>query len=159
MSEAPSERINISYVHDNEGQKETIELPLKFLMLGDYTGRDDGQPLEEREIISVDKDTFGEVLKGQNVVARLSVPNRLTGQGDLSVDLALDSIAAFGPDSIADRVPELKRLLDLRTALLALSGPIDNKRPLRELVERVLSDPTLREQLRKELGDVETAHS
>ena len=76
-SVAPKERINIVYKPATGDAKEQIELPLKLLMLGDYTLRADETPVEDRKPVSVDKDNFNDVLKNHDLKLDLNVPNRL----------------------------------------------------------------------------------
>ena len=77
---APKERVNIVYKTDIGGAQEEVELPLKMLMLGDYTGREDDTPLEDRKPINIDKDNFNDVLKQQNIELSISVPDKLSGE-------------------------------------------------------------------------------
>ncbi len=65
QSVAPKERVNITYKPATGNAKEEVELPLKMLMLGDYTGRPDPRPLEDRKPINVDKDNFSKVMSEQ----------------------------------------------------------------------------------------------
>ena len=73
-SVAPPERINIKYKPSTGDAKEEVELPLKMLFHGDYTGRPDPRPLEDRKPINVDKDNFGRVLAEQNLGVQMAVP-------------------------------------------------------------------------------------
>ncbi len=79
-SVAPKERVNIVYrPADGEG-REDVELPMKMLVTGDFTGATDDRPMEKREPIAINKDNFNDVMKGQNISLQFDVPNRLTGQ-------------------------------------------------------------------------------
>jgi len=151
---APKERVNIVYKSQTgDGQEET-ELPLKILMVGDYTGRSDETPLEERKPISVDKDNFNEVLANQKLNVSLSVPNKLVDDKDaqLTVNLDFKKLEDFGPEGIVNQVPELKTLLELRSALTALKGPLGNIPAFRKKIEALLGDEDGRKKLMKELG-------
>jgi type VI secretion system protein ImpB len=153
-SVAPKERINIVYKPATGDAKEQIELPLKLLMMGDYTLRSDDTPVEERAPVSVDKDNFNDVLKNHDLKLDLNVPNRLSGaEGDeMAVGVKFDSIKDFDPDQVARQVPELSALLDLRDALTALKGPLGNVPAFRKKIQAVLADEGNREKLLKELG-------
>jgi len=153
-SVAPKERINIVYKPATGDAKEQIELPLKLLMLGDYTLRADETPVEDRQPIGIDKDNFNDVLKNQDLKLDLNVPNRLSGaEGDeMAVQVKFDSIKDFDPDRVARQVPELSQLLDLRDALTALKGPLGNVPAFRKKIQAVLADEGNREKLLKELG-------
>ena len=153
-SVAPKERINIVYKPATGDAKEQIELPLKLLMLGDYTLRADDTPVEDRKPVSVDKDNFNDVLKNHDLKLDLNVPNRLSGaEGDeMAVGVKFESIKDFEPDRVARQVPELAQLLDLRDALTALKGPLGNVPAFRKKIQAVLADEGNREKLLKELG-------
>jgi type VI secretion system protein ImpB len=153
-SVAPQERVNITYKPATGDAKEEVELPLKMLFIGDYTGRADPRPLEDRKPINVDKDNYQEVLAEQNLKLDLSVPDRLSGEenASLNVSLQFKSLSDFGPDGVAHQVPELQRLLELREALTALKGPLGNVPAFRRKIQALLQDGAAREKLLSELG-------
>jgi type VI secretion system protein ImpB len=153
-SVAPKERVNIVYRPAIGDAKEEVELPLKLLVLSDYTGRPDDRPLEKREPINIDKDNFNEVLKAQGINLNLNVPNRLSGrpEDEMSVKLKVESMKDFGPEAIVGQVPELKRLLELREALKSLKGPMSNVPEFRKKIQELVKDETARKQLLKEMG-------
>ena len=153
-SVAPKERINIVYKPATGDAKEEVELPLKLLMLGDYTLQNDDTPLEERKAIGVDKDNFNEVLKKHDLKLDLNVANRLSGnEGDeMAVSLKFGALKDFDPESVVRQVPELNQLLELREALTALKGPLGNVPAFRKKIQAALSDDEGREKLLKELG-------
>ena len=154
-SVAPRERVNIVYKPATGGAQEEIELPLVQLVMGDFSLRPDGRPLEERgDPINVDKDNFNKVMREQKLGLNFTVPNRLSGQeGDeLPVDLRIETLKDFEPESIAAQVPELKKLTELRDALTALKGPLANVPGFRKQLQKMLEDDAARERLIKELG-------
>jgi type VI secretion system protein ImpB len=153
-SVAPRERINIVYKPATGGAQEEIELPLKQLVIGDFSFRPDDRPLEDRKPINVDKDNFNDVMRQQNLSLNFTVPNRLSGQeGDeLPVSLNVETLKDFGPESVAEQVPELKQLTELRDALTALKGPLGNVPGFRKKLQALLQDEGARERLIKELG-------
>lgn len=152
-SVAPQERINITYKSSVNGATEEVELPLKMLFLGDYTGKADPRPLEDRKPINVDKDNFEQVLREQNLGLDIAVPNKLSEEGgELNVSLAFKALKDFGPDALVEQVPELKKLMELRTALTALKGPLGNDREFRKKIQSLVSDEGSRKQLLEELG-------
>jgi len=153
-SVAPKERVNIVYRPATGDAKEEVELPLRILVMGDFTQSPDDRMLEEREPINIDKDNFNEVLKEQKINLNLTVPNKLSGEPDdeLSVNLSFDSIKDFGPEAIARKTPELNKLLELREALTALKGPLSNVPEFRKKIQELVKDEAAREQVLKELG-------
>lgn len=156
-SVAPKERVNIRYKPAIGNAKEEVELPLKLLMVGDYTLKADDRPIDERSLVSIDKDTFDEVLKGYNLSLDLSVDNRLdeaASDEKMAVSLKFDRLRDFEPEQVVRQIPELKRLLELRDALLALKGPLGNVPAFRKAIQGVLEDEASRTQLVSELlGD------
>jgi type VI secretion system protein ImpB len=154
QSVAPKERVNITYkAPTGDGQEET-ELPLKVLMVGDFTGRADDTPLEDRKPVNVDRENFNDVLASQKLGVALNVPNRLVDEKDasMSVELRFERLDDFTPEGVVNQVPELKQLLELRSALTALKGPLGNIPAFRKKIEALLGDEEKRAKLMKELG-------
>ena len=153
-SVAPQERVNITYKPATGNASEEVELPLKMLFIGDYTGRADPRPLEERKPINVDKDNFQQVLAEQNLQVSMQVPDVLSGEkgSELAVKLHFKKLGDFGPDAVAEQVPELKKLLELRQALTALKGPLGNVPAFKRKISSLLADDKTREKLVGELG-------
>lgn len=157
QSVAPKERVNIVYKSQVGDQQEEAELPLKILMVGDYTGRSDDTPLEDRKPISIDGENFNEVLAKQDLEVAVQVPNRLSGEKDAMLDLKLQfkKLDDFSPEGVVNQVPELRQLLELRAALTALKGPLGNIPAFRKKIQALLGDDAARQQLMKELGLVD----
>lgn len=159
MSVAPKERINIKYVPATGGQQAEIELPMTMMVIGNMKGRVEDTPIEERQTVSIDKNNFSSVMKESGLELNFSVQNRLEegSQDELPVKLQFASMADFAPDSIANQVPELQKLLELREALVALKGPLGNIPAFRNRLQNLLSSDEAREQLLKELDLVAPA--
>jgi|SRR5690606_15339581 len=154
-SVAPKERINVTFSPDTSGAQEELELPLKLMVLGDFTQREDERKIEDRKPISIDKHNFDEVLAKQELSLSFNVPNRLQDDAeseDLAVSLNINSMKDFNPANLVDQVPELRKLMELRDALVALKGPLGNAPAFRKAIESVLSDDDSRERILNELG-------
>ncbi|WP_426118210.1 type VI secretion system contractile sheath small subunit [Pseudomonas sp. DSP3-2-2] len=154
-SVAPKERINITFKPAIGGAQEEIELPLKLLVLGDFTQQADERKLEDRKPISIDKNNFDEVLANQKLGLTLSVPNRLQDEDDsqeMAMDLRINSMKDFNPASLVEQVPEMKKLMELRDALMALKGPLGNAPAFRKAIESVLEDEDSRSRVLGEIG-------
>lgn len=149
---APKERVNIVYRPSREDAREEVELPLKILVLGDFTGAPGAAPVEQRAPVNIDKDNFNEVLGAQEVALNLSVPNRLGGSEELEVELRFDTMKDFGPEAIAQQIPELRSLLELREALRALKGPLANAPDFRRKIQELIQDEESRRKLIAEVG-------
>lgn len=153
-SVAPKERVNIVYKPATGDAKEEVELPLKTLVVGDFTLRDDDTPVESRKTINVDKDNFNDVLKAQDVRLKTTVKSTMSDVPDaeLVLDLDFKNIKDFDPDAIVQKIPELKKLIDLRNALKALKGPLGNVPAFRKKIQELVQDEGTRARLLKELG-------
>ncbi len=152
-SVAPKERINIVYKPSTGDAKEEIELPLKLLVIGDFTQRQEDEVLENRPMINIDKDNFNDVLRGQNLKLNINVDNKLSSDGgELPVELKIQSIKDFDPEAVARQVPELNKMLELREALMALRGPLGNVPAFRKRLQSIVSDDQARAKLMTELG-------
>ncbi|WP_456310883.1 type VI secretion system contractile sheath small subunit [Serratia proteamaculans] len=152
-SVAPKERINIKYVPNTGDQIAEIELPLNLMVVGDLKGVREDTPIEERQIVSINKNNFNSVMSESNISLAFNVRNRLEGEGqeEMPVTLKVDSLDDFSPDNVAKNVPELKKLLELREALVALKGPLGNIPAFRSRLQHLLNNEEMREQLLKEL--------
>jgi len=153
-SVAPQERVNITYKPATGGAASEVELPLKMLFVGDYTGRPDETPVEDRKPVDVNKDNFQQVLAAHNLALNLVVPNTLSDEAnaETAVQLKIRRLSDFGPEAIAEQVPELKKLLELRQALSALKAPLGNIPAFRKKIQALVGDAAARERLLKELG-------
>ena len=153
-SVAPKERINVTFKPATGNAQQEIELPLKLMVLGDFTQRADARKIEERKPVGIDKQSFDDVLAKQELNLTFSVPNRLQegAEDDLAVQLRIDSMKDFNPASLVEQVPELKKLMALREALVALKGPLGNAPAFRKAIESVLADEQTRDRVLNELG-------
>jgi type VI secretion system protein ImpB len=153
-SVAPKERVNITYKPATGDAQQEIELPLKLLMLGDFTLKRDETPIEDRKAIKIDKDNFNDVMKSQNLSLNLVVPNKLAeAEGEeMAVSLNFDNLKDFSPEAVAEQVPELKALLDLREALTAVKGPLGNVPAFKKKIQALMKDDASKERILKELG-------
>lgn len=153
-SVAPKERINITFKPSTGDAQEEVELPLKLLVLGDFTQRADERKVEDRKPIGIDRNNFDDVLAKQGLGLTLSVPNRLRDDHgeELAVSLRVNSMKDFNPASLVEQVPELRKLMELREALVALKGPLGNAPAFRKAIEGVLADEQSRTRVLNELG-------
>ncbi len=156
-SVAPKERVNVVYRPATGDAQEDVELPLKVLVMGDFTMREDDRAVEDRKPINVDKDNFNDVLAGQELKLDTFVPNSLDGDTNdednlMHVELDFKSIKDFNPDEIIEKVPELKQLLELREALKAVKGPLGNIPDFKKKITSIVDDESARAKLLAELG-------
>lgn len=159
-SKPPQERVNIVYKTDDGGAQAEKELPLRIMIIGDFTGRTSEVPVEERSLVEVDQDSFRyeedgsqKIMAQQNISLQLAVDNEIDpALGEqLGVRLNLRSITDFEPDNLVTAVPEIKELLDLREALSQLKEPLSNNREFVKRLQTLLSDDNERQGLLDEL--------
>lgn len=160
-STPPKERVNIVYKSRTDGATEQVELPLKMLVMGDFTQKSDAAPVGERHPVRIDKDNFGAVMQACNLsldVRVLADPRAQppAHEGDIAntrdVHLEVRSLKDLEPESICNQVPQLREMLALREALVALKGPLGNLPAFRKKLTALLHDPQARAQLMAELG-------
>lgn len=154
-SNAPKERINITYKAKTNGQNTDVELPLKLMIMSDLTASENKKNLEEREILSINKNNFDQVMQKLNINTSFSVKNTLSesNEGELNINLHISNMKDFSPDNIIKQVPELNKLLQLRKALMALKGPMGNIPDFRKALLEALMDKGSKEQLLLEIKE------
>ncbi len=157
-SVAPKERINIKYIPATGDAQSEIELPFKTLVVGDFKGRSEESSIEERNSISIDKSNFQSVMRESELNLNTTVNNKLSDDenSDLVVNLQFKSLDDFSPDSIVGQVPELKKLIELREALVALKGPLGNIPAFRERMQDLLGSQEERDRLLSELDLIDS---
>jgi len=159
-SVAPKERVNIVYKADTNGMQEDVELPLKVMILGEFSTTEDNTRLEEKQTIDINKTNFNSVMEKQDLKLNTSIDNKLSDSKDdesASMNLSLDfkKIKDFEPDSLIQNVPELKKVYELRESLKALKGPLGNMPEFRKILEKTINDSESREKILKELNSSE----
>jgi len=113
-------RISIKIIKDTQGAKEKVELPFNVLVPMEIPGERPKEEISQRQREKIDKNNFNDVMKKFKVrVDNLVVKDRLSGDGesDLKVNLKFDSMRSFDPEEIVKQVPDLKRILELRSML------------------------------------------
>ena len=154
QSESPKERINITYKPKTDGLSEEIEIPYKMMVVGEFNPDEEEKPVEEKKAININKGNFNEVLKNQDINISFTVDDKLSGEegAELNIDLDINSITDFSPESIVNEVDELKKLIDLRESLIALKGPLGNVPAFRKAIENAITDEDEKKKLLDELG-------
>lgn len=155
QNEKPKERINITLDVPTGDGVQSIELPFRMLVLGDFLGREDDSEVADREVISINKDNFADVMRSSNLNLDLVVEDKLSEEGgDLSVHLDIEGMSSFEPDEIVKQIPELSRLMAARNLLHDLRNRLITVKDFRKQLESVIKDDELRAKLLTELQDV-----
>ncbi|WP_341317020.1 type VI secretion system contractile sheath small subunit [Paraburkholderia sp. IMGN_8] len=138
-------RVQIEYDVETYGSERKIQLPFVMGVLADLSGKpaDPLPPVGERKFQEIDIDNFDSRMKAMNPRVAFQVPNTLTGEGNLSVDVTFENMDDFSPAAVARKVDALNKLLEARTQLANLVTYMDGKTGAEELIARVLEDPTL----------------
>ncbi|MGI9333092.1 MAG: type VI secretion system contractile sheath small subunit [Gammaproteobacteria bacterium] len=138
-------RVQIEYDVEVYGAEKTQHIPFVMGVMADLSGKSE-EPLPtvvDRKMQEIDVDNFDDRLKGVKPRVAFRVPNTLTGEGNLSVELTFQSMDDFSPSAIAARVEGLKQLLEARTQLASLITYMDGKTGAEELIAQALNDPAL----------------
>jgi type VI secretion system protein ImpB len=138
-------RVQIEYDVEVYGAQKKVQIPFVMGVLADLSG-DAKEPLpgvDERKFANIDVDNFDERMKSMKPRVAISVPNTLTGEGNLKVDMTFESMDDFSPAAVARKVDALNKLLEARTQLSNLITYMDGKAGAEELIAAALNDPAL----------------
>jgi len=138
-------RVQIEYDLELYGAEKKINLPFVMGVMADLSGKSE-EPLPgvaDRKFLEIDVDNFDERMKSAKPRVAFQVPNTLTGEGNISVDLTFESMDDFSPAAVARKVDGLKDLLQAREQLANLLAYMDGKGNAEELISKALKDPTL----------------
>jgi type VI secretion system protein ImpB len=138
-------RVQIEYDLELYGAEKMINLPFVMGVMADLSGQpaDPLAPVADRKFLEIDVDNFDDRLKSVKPRVAFQVPNTLTDQGNLSVEITFESMEDFSPAAVARKVEPLRKLLEARTQLASLLTYMDGKGKAEELVAKVLNDPAL----------------
>ena len=142
-------RVQIEYDVEVYGADKKVQLPFVMGVMADLSGKPEKPlpPVTERKMLEIDVDNFDERLKSMKPRVAFQVPNTLTGEGDLNIDLTFDSMDDFSPAAVAQKVGALNELLKARTQLSNLMTYMDGKTGAEELIAQALNDPALLQSL------------
>jgi len=138
-------RVQIEYEVELYGAQKKVELPFVMGVMADLSGKP-AEPLPDitdRKFLEIDVDNFDERLKASKPRVAFQVPNTLTGEGNLSVEMTFESMDDFSPAAVARKVDALNKLLSARTQLSNLLTYMDGKGKAEDLVGKLLQDPEL----------------
>jgi len=138
-------RVQIEYDLELYGAEKMINLPFVMGVMADLSGKpaESLGAVADRKFLEVDVDNFDDRLKAAKPRVAFQVPNTLTGEGNLSVDITFESMDDFSPAAVAKKVDALNKLLTARTQLSNLLSYMDGKSGAEQLVAKLLQDPTL----------------
>lgn len=160
LSRVRPPRVNITYEVHTGDAIEKKELPFVMGVLANLTGKpkDALAPFKDRQFVELTPDNFDDVLASMNPHLQFTVENRLSDDeeaGKLAVELDFDKLDDFSPDRVAEQVPALKKLLELRQELADLRGSLQGNDKLEEILQATLADDEKRQQLKSEMSSEE----
>jgi type VI secretion system protein ImpB len=155
QKEKPPARINLFLEVQKGGAKKKMELPLRMLVLGDFTKKDATTPVAQREKININKDNFNDVMKSSGLSTDVVVADKIKGgDAEMKVNLKFKDMQSFSPEEVAKQIPQLSRLLATRNLLQDLRNRIISINDFRKELEKVVKDKNALAQLSAELSKV-----
>ena len=142
-------RVQIEYDVETYGSQKKVQLPFVVGVMSDLSGKPTEAlpPIADRKMLEVDVDNFDDRMKAIQPRVAFTVPNTLTGEGNLAVDVTFESMDDFSPAAVARKVDALSKLMDARSQLSSLMTYMDGKSGAEELIRKVLADPALLQSL------------
>jgi type VI secretion system protein ImpB len=138
-------RVQIEYDVELYGSEKKIQLPFVMGVMANLSGNP-AEPLPDvadRKFLDIDIDNFDQRLKAMKPRAAFQVPNTLTGDGNLMIDITFESMDDFSPAAVARKVDALSKLLEARQQLASLVTYMDGKSGAEQLIQKLLQDPAL----------------
>jgi type VI secretion system protein ImpB len=142
-------RVQIEYDLETNGAMQKKQIPFVMGVLADLSGKsaEELPEIEQRKALEIDMDNFDSRLKAMKPRVTFAVPNKLTGEGQLGIDITFESMDDFTPAAIAKKVEPLAKLLEARTQLSNLVTYMDGKAGAEKLITQALQDPALLQSL------------
>lgn len=142
-------RVQIEYDVELYGAEKKVQLPFVMGVMADLSGNP-AEPLPQvmdRKFLEIDVDNFDERMKSMKPRVAFTVPNTISGEGNLAVDITFESLDDFSPAAVARKVGALSTLLEARNQLSNLITYMDGKAGAEDLIKKALQDPTLLQSL------------
>lgn len=148
-------RVQIEYDVELYGAEKKVQLPFVMGVMADLSGKpeDPLPPVADRKFLEIDVDNFDARMKSMKPRVAFQVPNTLTGEGNLPVDVTFETMDDFSPAAVARKVDGLSKLLEARQQLSNLITYMDGKSGAEELIAKVLADPALLQTLTSKAAD------
>jgi type VI secretion system protein ImpB len=148
-------RVQIEYDVEIYGAEKKIQLPFVMGVMADLAGKSEVPQgaVGDRKFLEVDVDNFDQRMRAMRPRVAFSVPNTITGEGNMNVDISFESMDDFSPEAIARKVEPLRKLLEARTQLSSLITAMDGKDGAEQLIAKTLNDRQLLESLKSARQD------
>ena len=138
-------RVQIEYDVELYGAEKKVQLPFVMGVMANLSGNP-AEPLPDvadRKFLDIDIDNFDQRLKAMKPRVAFQVPNTLTGEGNINLNITFESMDDFSPAAVARKVDALSKLLEARQQLASLVTYMDGKSGAEQLIKKLLQDPTL----------------
>ena len=142
-------RVQIEYDVEVYGAQKKVQVPFVMGVMSDLSGANNAElpAIEDRKALEIDVDNFDSRLQSMKPRVSFAVPNTLTGEGNLNVDVNFESMDDFSPAAVARKVGALQKLLEARTQLSNLATYLDGKAGAEKLIAQAINDPALLQSL------------
>jgi type VI secretion system protein ImpB len=143
-------RVQIEYDLELYGAEKKVQIPFVMGVMADLTGNvsdDPPVPITERKFMNIDAENFDARLKAVKPRVKFNIPNVITGEGNIPVDLTFEDMEDFSPAVIARKVKGVRELLEARSQLDSLLTHMDGKSGAEELIAKLISDENLMQAL------------
>ena len=156
-------RVQIEYDVEVYGAQKKVQIPFVMGVMSDLSGANNAElpPIEDRKALEIDVDNFDSRMASMKPRVSFAVPNTLTGEGNLSVDINFEKMDDFSPAAVARSVAPVAKLLEARTQLANLDTYMDGKAGAENLIAKAIKDPALLQSLASapKLGDTSDPES
>lgn len=146
ISKNRAPRVQVEYDVELYGAEKKVNLPFVMGVMSDLSGKSEvtaGERVEDKQFMEISSDNFNDRMKSLKPRVAFNVPNVLTGEGQLPVDISFESMDDFSPDKVAEKVDGVKQLLEARKQLSNLLSYMDGKTGAEDLITKLLEDETL----------------
>ena len=152
-------RVQITYDVETGGAMQKVELPFVVGVMADLSGqpKEALKPMKERKFTTIDRDNFNDVLNRSAPRVAMKVANKLQegAENKLAVELNFKNMDDFDPAKVAEQVPALKELLDMRHRLNQLMSKMEGNDKLEAMLADVLQNTEKAQSLSKAMGGEE----
>jgi type VI secretion system protein ImpB len=150
-------RVQIEYDVEIYGAEKKVQLPFVMGVMADLAGKSEVPQgaVGDRKFLEIDVDNFDQRMRAVRPRVAFSVPNAITGEGNMNVDISFESMDDFSPEAVARKVAPLRKLLEARTQLAGLITAMDGKDGAEQLITKTLGDPELLKSLASERQSAE----
>ena len=156
QDEVPKSRVTLTYKTEVDGEPAVVDLPLRMMVLGDFsdgTSKDRQLELEERGLRSFDGRNTDEIMKDMGIQLDMVVPNKINPtEEDMRVQLKVDSMGSFTPESVAKQIPQIRSLLLLKKLLEEVKSNVANKKEFQQLLGKLYADSEALDKMKQKLG-------